>query len=505
MKIFMKVLILISVLMLLSGEVLFSAEKRDKDAKAASDDLVAYMPETMRIMALDECVRFAVYNSFEVQLAKLDLLIAETDKMYAEAVFDTFLLGNAYYIEDKRQAVSVFAPDNEQQNYYSFGARKEFPTGTEVTATWSDTRDWNNTTFTTVNPSHTAELSVELRQPVGKNFFGYVDRNTITITELAIKNADLETKNRIENLIVKVEKAYWDLVLQKKSVKIFRDMLDRAKSLNDQNEKNFDIGLIEKGDLYASQANLVLKETDLIIAKNNYQRAEANLKLLMNTSDEALIYPADDVDDRVMDRDLAWCLNTAFENRRDYRIRKRDVDIKNITVKMKANEKWPEIDLVGTMAMNGVDRKFHAAAGRTTAVDNVYYYAGVEVTVPVENRQARSEYKKASYEKERAIVSLKDTERTIITEVGNSFRDVETYWVNMANIREAVRLQSDKLQEEEKRFNQGRSNTKRLIDFQNDLILAQLEEAQIDRRYENSVTDLKSSMNTLLGEYEDAL
>ncbi|MGB3081912.1 MAG: hypothetical protein WBB86_02825, partial [Candidatus Omnitrophota bacterium] len=92
--------------------------------------------EGARILSLEECIIYAVYNSFEAKMAKLDLLIAETELMPAVAVFDTILFGNAGYAEDKRQQVSVFAPDDNQTNTYSVGVTKELPTGTELTATW---------------------------------------------------------------------------------------------------------------------------------------------------------------------------------------------------------------------------------------------------------------------------------------------------------------------------------------------------------------------------------
>ncbi len=454
-------------------------------------------------VSLEDCVRFSVYNSFEVKMAKLDLLIAETDRMYAEAVFDTVIFGDIYYTEDKRQQLSVFSPDDGQTNFYSGGISKKIPTGTELKATFSDTRSWNNSSFYTRNPAHTSELALEVIQPVGKNFFGCIDRGNISVTKLAIRNADLDAKNRIEALIARVQKDYWELVYAKRSLDFHADILEKAKNLHGSNTRNYDIGLIEKADFLASEANLILRETDLLIAENAYRTAEENLKLLMNMEDTYRIIPADDFSDGAVEYDLADCLNEAFNKRRDYRIRKRDVDIKNITLKMKDNQRWPEIDLKATMAMNGVDTKFNNAADKTTVAENTYYYAGIEISLPVENNLARSEFKKAGYEKEKALVALKETERTVITEVGNSFRDVMTYKVSVANVSKAATLQAEKLKEEEKRYTRGRSNTKRLIDYQQDLLNAELEEDQTQLNLEKARIDLDRSMNVILAKYSD--
>ncbi|MEA3489293.1 MAG: TolC family protein [Candidatus Omnitrophota bacterium] len=474
-----------------------SAAERDGEDMPGFEDIKA--------LSLDECVRYSIYNSFEVKLARLDLLIAETDKMYAESVFDAFLFGSATYAEDKRQPISIFGGDDKQENFYSAGITKELLTGTELTAEWSDTRDWVNTPFVTRNPSHSAELTLEARQPVGKNFFGYIDRTNLSVTKLAIKNADLEMKDRIEDYIAKTEKAYWKLVFVKRTVDLRKNIADQARKLCETNKKNYNIGLIEKGPYYAAEANVIIRETDLGIAENNFRRAEENLKLIMNMPDPYRILPTDSFHREDIEYNLVECLNEAFEKRRDYKIRKRDVKIKNLTLKMRDNAKWPEIDLVATMAMNGVEGTFKKAFGKTTVADNTYYYAGVEVTIPVENREARSEYKKAAYEKEKAILAMKETERTIITEVGNSFRDLMTYNTSVSNMSEAVRLQSEKLEEEVKRFKYGRSWTKVLIDYQQDLLNAEMKEAIEFLARENACVELEKDMNVLFDKYEETL
>ena len=460
------------------------------------------VPDGFMELSLEDCVKFSIHNSFKVKLAKLDLLVAETDRLYAEAVFDTIAFGDVGYSEDKRQQISVFAPDNSQTNIYSFGISKELPSGTEITAEWGDTRDWVDSPFVTRNPAHSAELTLEARQPVGRNTFGYIDRKTVSVTKLAIRNAALQEQDEIEEQIARTEKAYWNLVFAKRSLDIRRNILEKAENLNETNVKSYDMGIIEKGDLYASQANVLIRVTELHLAENAYKRAEEDLKLIMNMPEVPRIYPGDVFRVRRMNYDLANCLKVAFDRRRDYKIRKRDVDIKKITLKMKDNQKWPEVDLVASMAMNGVESKFSKAAGKTTVADNTYYYAGVEVSWPIENSMARSEYQKAGFEKEKSVVALKETERTIITEVGNSYRDVITYDANVDNIAEAVELQSEKLQEEEKRFKYGRSKTKTLIDYQHDLLNTEMGQARVLLDREKARVELERDMNVILQKYE---
>ena len=463
------------------------------------------MPAEIRSMSLQECVVYAVINSFEVKLAKLDLLIAETDLRYVQAVFDTFIYGGASYTEDKSDQLSVFAPTKSQTNEYYAGISKKLPTGTEVNLSIGDTRSWSNSSFVSKNPSHTAQWTAELTQPLGKNAFGFIDRKTVTITRLAIENADLETQDRIEELIAKTEEAYWDLVFAKRDQEIYYGMLDRAKKLYEDDIRRFDMGLIERVDLLNSEANLEKTKAEVLIVENRYDRAKENLKLIMNIEDTLRIVPEDFLALHTLKEDLPACLKEAFEKRRDYDIARRDVDIKGIDLKIKRNNEWPEIDLTMSMAMNGIEGKFNHAVGTTSAGTHPTYYAGVEVNFPLENSEAGSEYTKAKHEKERSIVKLKEVERTIITEVVNAYDAVIAYEVSSAYMTKAAQLQEEKLDEEDKRFKYGRSSTKRIIDYQRDLLRAQLEEAQFLHNHNKAKVALQRRMNTLLEKYEALL
>jgi len=461
--------------------------------------------EDIEVLSLEDCVVFALNNSFDVQVAKLDLRVAETDILYSQAVFDTIVFGSAGYDENKFQQASVFSPDDSQTNVYSAGISKKLITGTEIEAGYSDTRSWSNSSFVSKNPAHESVYRIEATQPVGKNFFGYVDRGNLTLTRLAVKNADLGTKDSIESSIADVETAYWSLVYARAVSDISEEMLKKARVLHESNQRNFDIGLVEKAELLASQANLIMRKTGVLLARNDYRSAEEELKLVMNLREEVLFVPGDRLEVQAPEAGLAANLEEAFEKRRDYAVGKRDVEIRKLDLKIKNNEKWPEIDLKASFAANGLDPKLEQAFRTMSSGENSEMYAGVEFSWPIENSAARSQAKRAAFEKEKAIVLLKKTERSIITEVGNAVRDVETYYTRAGNTAETACLQAEKLAEEEKRFRHGRSSTKNLIDYQQDLLNAEMDRARALLDLALARIALERTKNSMLEKYEEML
>jgi outer membrane protein TolC len=495
MKKMKQITILLLLIFTLNGFDIYPAYAEDNQA----------LPEEEISLSLDQCIQFAITNSYEMKLARLDFLIAQTDQLDAESIYDAILQADISYEKDKRQGPSALLPSLKRTNTYSTKATKTLPSGTELTFSLSDTRLWSDSSFVTLSPSHTAEAAVQARQPIGKNAFGFIDRRNIAKTILTILNADLDTKERIEALLAKVDKAYWQWAEAKKSLAIYGDLLERANDLHLANARNYDIGLIERGDLLASQANVLIREKDLLTARNRYRRAEEQIKLLINLDVKEQIHPEDDLEYRTIDFSLENCLIQAFQTRRDYLKAKRDIDIKDIVLETKANARWPEIDLVASFAANGVDREFGRAMNNITTDDNADYFAGIEISIPFGNRKARAEFNKARHNKEKAILSLKSIERSIVTEVGDAFRDYSTYNINLDKLQEAMRLELEKLKEEEKRFQAARSSTKRLIDYQQDYLYAQLALADGLLDLEKARVDLEKALNIVLRKHTGML
>ncbi|MFC1590559.1 TolC family protein [Candidatus Omnitrophota bacterium] len=456
-----------------------------------------------KAVSLEECIRMAAKNSFEVRLARLDLLIAGTDRGVAESVFDTSLFSNISYADQQSRDNSAFG-GHSLTNIYEGGASKTFHSGTELTSTVSDTRSWSNAGFTAQNPAHEVEVSLDGRQPVGKNYFGVNDRRDISVTKLAIKNSGLDMKDRIEALFASVEESYRKWAFAKENLRIYNAILKEAKDLYGINKNNFDLGRIEKGDLLASQANVITRRKNVRQAENDYRGAEEHVKLIINSAESDRLYPSDELKHEDIDVALESSLRTAFEKRRDYHKAKREVKMKNITLKTKSNERFPEIDLVGTYSANGIDRVFRKATKKFSGND-AYFFGGVEVTIPLENSSADAEYDKAAHDKEKAILSLKSVERQILTDVGDAVRDYFTHAATFKNLKEVADLQSEKLMEEEKRFNSGRSDTKRLIDYQQDSLNADLQLANGVLDLELARISLEKTLNTMLDKYEGLL
>ncbi len=449
-------------------------------------------------LSLSDCLDIGLVNNLDIKIAKIESKIKRFDIPIAKSIFDTILEGEIGYARDERAASSTLAGTERFTTNYELSATKKIPAGTEITVDYSNTRDWTDSPYVTNNPLHTSELSFTLEQPVLKNLFGYIDRRDVKLSKIEADQAGLKALSRIEDSVADIEKSYWNLVFTYQNVALREGLLKEAQKLYGIFKEHLKVGFVETGELYETEANVRIRKTELAIAENNLKDASNRLKLLLNEEDDFLILPRNKLAHLEKRADLAESLNDAFIANRDYQVEKKTLTSKKIKLKMKKNSLWPEVDLVGTFALNGIDRKPGKAAGRVTTDKHPYYYAGVEFSIPFENREARGEYRKAKLEKEKAILELLQVEKNVINDVDEKVRRVNLNLENAKRWAKIKEIQGLKFEEEEKKLKYGRSNSKTLIDYQNDLTLATINEYDALLQYYSSLIDLENAKDMLL-------
>jgi len=451
--------------------------------------------------SLDEITQVALRNNFDIQLTKYDAWIARTDKDVARSIYDTVFEAEVKYRDDQSKKTSTIFGNKTVDNDYNVGFSKKMPTGTTVSIDLENNRNSTDSAFTTAPLTHDSTLGVTVEQDLGKNILGIQDRGDVKITLADIENAEYTSLEKIEESIAEVQKAYWDLVLQIEKVDIEEAMVAEAKKFYDLHQEKLKDGLVEIPEAIASEANYKTRKNTLLLARNQ-AKAKANaLRLLANIKDNIDIEPTEDfglLDDK---ENLLKSLKAAFENRQDYKRAQNTIKSKDIQLIMEQNNMWPEINLTATLAKNGLGDHFKHAVTQITEEDNPNFFAGLTITFPLENREAKGKLKAAELEKAKALLELKWLERQIAVDVADQVRDCNIFKELALNDQEISQLQTRKLEEEIKRFRYGRSNTDMLIRFQEDLVLARSVVAESIRRYHEARVDLRKTEGTLLRKY----
>lgn len=450
-------------------------------------------------LSLNEVLQLALLNNFDVQLAFYDRLIKETDIDKSKSIYDTVLTLTGEYDYNRKEQPTTILGTSSHTGTVGAKLEKRLITGTELTLDFQSERKSTDSPFSTLNPSYESILEMRFVQPILRNFFGMQDLGEVKITKIDVNNFNLEVLDRIEKNLADVEKAYWDLVVASKLVEIREKMYKRAEEFYDINKKKKELGTSELTDLLAAEANMELRRSELDIEEDNLKTAINKLKLLINhPNNEKDILPLDTLGVRDKEVLLNNNLKLAFENRRDYKRAKEDIKAKKIKFNMKRNARWPQLDLEGSLKLNGVERMWKDAAADAFTHENPEYNAKATFSFPFEDRESRSEYNKAKNEKLKALLSFKKIEKLILTEIDDSVRKINVYRDKTEKAMRIEELQRKKLEEEERQFRYGRSDSDRIIRFQEDLLNAKIETLRSLKEYKDSAIDLYLTQNTFL-------
>jgi outer membrane protein len=453
-------------------------------------------------LSLDEVTDIALENNLDIQMVKYDAFISETSLDTARSIFDIILDADIQYQNDQGKKEVASYGTKTLDNDYNIGVSKKFSTGTTVEMDMDNNRKWTNASSAVSVLNYDSSLKLSLTQELGKNFFGIKDRKNIDVTKINIENSGYTSLEKIEAVVGAVKKVYWDLVLQLENVEIQKNMVEQAKQLYEFHQEKFKNGLVERTDVIASEANYKNRINNLALEENTVKTKENLLKLLLNITDDNInIKPTDKYHLNVVDQDFTASLQVAFDNRRDYLKAKNEIRSKDIVIVIEKNNNLPTINLYASLIRNGLGDHFKRSVANITSENNTNYSVGLTFSLPLENRKARAKLKKAEYEKAKALVEMKLIERKITIEIIDQIRDCNIYKEFALNSIVIAELQAEKLQEEEKCFNLGRSNTDTLIRYQEDVIEAKQASVFAQYRFYSALVDLELKKGILLWDY----
>jgi outer membrane protein TolC len=404
-------------------------------------------------LALDDVLKIAIANNFDIQLAKYDKAIKDTDVGDALSIYDTIVKLEANYTHEELDKTSTLVGQISEDYETNLNLSKKLISGTDVDIDYNFSRTRTDSAFTQINPAEESYIKVSLTQPLLKNILGMNDWGDVRITKIEVANFASETLDEIAEDLADTELEYVGLILVGEMVSIRENAWDEAKAFNEIVATKEEVGSAELTDLYAAKANLKVRKAELLLGRSNRKTTENNLKLLMNIKDDnpgVGISPVDTID--IPDKDilLVPALKVAFDNRRDYKRAMNNIKAKDINVSMKKNERWPQLDLEGSFKMNGVKRSLLGSFQEITNETNTEYYAGVVFSFPLEAREEKSAHDKAKLEKAKALVELKKIERTILLDIESMVKKVNTHRERVEELREAAEFERFKLEEETK-------------------------------------------------------
>ncbi len=465
----------------------------------------AEVTNVFKSLTLNECIVRALENNLEIKFDRINPTIQSWGVVGAQSVYDPTFTGSVSYNDattplDPEQATALGLLSLDQQLFNSsVGLTGKLPTGATYDFFGSDSRSSGQLTSNFV---FTGTAGVSLTQPILKNFGLGINSANIRI---ARKNQSIAQQNFIQlvmNKLADVSTAYNELVFSIEDHKAKVETLDEAKELLDQTRKRVQVGVQSPLDVVQAESGVAQNEQAVITSAQLIKDNENALKRLISQQVTEFrgvsLVPTDFPIAQMMDLDVAQSVRTALEMRPDYMSAKEALERQNISVQFNRNQLWPEIDLQGSYAANGRGLTFSEFSDNVWSGDNPAWSAGVVVTIPLGNRQARSNYHIAKLDAEQALLTLKALEQDIIVQVENAVGHIGSSAQSVEAARAATRLAEASLDAEKKKLLAGTSTTFLVLQAQAQLGSARSAEVRARASYAESLVALDLAEGTIL-------
>lgn len=428
-------------------------------------------------LTLDRALELALKHNLDLEVERLSPKMSEEAVARAKAAFDP--TAKLSYGDSDRRAATTSSLSGAstlvtRTGTWTAGLTEKLPTGTSLDLSLSYARERSNSSFSTLNPSHSSTAKITVKQPLLKGFGLEANRAAQARAVQDRTAAEHALKAKITATVSSVEAAYWDLVAGLDDVAVKRAALEAARSLEATNQAKVDAGTLPRTDLLEASSAAASREADLIDAERRMEDFRDKLRQLVDP------HPVDDpsraagawtpftpVDPPVIPDgapDPAASVTRALEARPELAQARAAIQ-SALTGRLIARDAArPDLSVSGSWSQEGV------AGDRNDSFSNVSdgrartWEAGVSVEMPLGNRAAESDLRKAQLQVDQETARLRALEQAIVVEVRAAVRAVESGRRRLEANERAVAFSAEKLKDELLRFDQGLSTTHAVLE-----------------------------------------
>jgi outer membrane protein TolC len=494
-------------------EVPIAAKHRTPEALPAGDQLE---------LSLQRTIELALKNALDLEVSALSYERSLSGITSAFGAFDPLLWADGSFSRSESPVFSRFDASKAEQQKLNLGLSGATDWGLAYQVGVTNTRrDSEVVGFTLINPSLSSNLTFGVTQPLLRNFGKDVNRRLIVQARMGRDLAAWDFSQSVQNAVVTVENAYWDLVNALGNLKAKKEALDRAKDFNRITKIKIDVGALAPIDIVQTEVSIALREQEIIVAEGLIGDAHDRLKRILNVTNSAewnrRIVPTDAPSAVPISVDIDKAIDQALSLRPEVKQQVLDIESKKLTLVYNRNQLKPRLDFTGSYGLGGVGATAAltecsipgvsaaecTAAGGTVTTTNIDYVdalyqirdrdypswsVGLVFSVPLGNRIAKGNAALAATDLELARTSLALLRQNVAVEVRSAARSLDTSYKTVVAARKSRELAERNLEAEQKKFENGMTTSFQVAQIQNDLTLAQSSEILALSSYLKAVT-----------------
>jgi len=371
--------------------------------------------------------------------------------------------------------------------------------GTSYSLKFSDSKQTNDSSFTTLNPQYPTSLSLTFTQPLWRDLRIDTGRHSLLV---ARKNHSLSVERLRQKAIERVTQAiqyYWELVYAWQNLDVQNEAVHLAMEQYSSNRRQAEQGLLAPIEVVAAETQVATYRQIQATARQTLTIAENNLKQMMtsdtdnNLWNKALV-PETDLTLEFSAPSLQAALEQAMSCRPELTESIINLAINKIDTRYYKDQTKPQVDMVATVTASGLAGTPQTAVqfgnfpvgnvpetligSNGQALSNMWARdfptakAGIQISLPFSNRTAKENATISLLEGKRLQLAKKEMEMYVEADVRNALEQLNSSRTRYDAARIAASAASEQYESEQRQFHEGTSTMFLVLQRQTSLIAA---------------------------------
>lgn len=490
---------------------------------------VQEIPAAPDLVIEEGAIRLQLEDAIAIALARnLDIAVERYDREQAlygieanQGIYDLLTTVDVSTSENDSPTVSQLEGVpvlSEESRDADLTLSQLTPWGGEATFTLGASRAASNSADRQINPSYFGFGNLSFTQPLLRDFGRLPTARGIylarTDSQISVENFE----SIVAQIVQQVETAYWNVVESRELFVVAEESLALAQDLDRRNRIQVEVGTLAPIELVQSEATIAERQEQIITAEARLRDADDELLRLLNLSRamaEGLeVMPLTPPETAPVEIDVEEAIEIALDERPEVRSQRLLLDRLAIDAEYFDNQTLPTLDVragYGAQGLGGTGEIPISATevvqlntGLGDAFDTVLdrdftgWNIGLFFSYPLQNRAARAQAAIADLALEQGNTQLSQVELSVITEVRSAARQVRTAEQQIQSAEATSRLQQRNLEAEQKRYENGMSDSFRIAQIQNELVSARSREVTAVTNYRLALADYFRAIGRLL-------
>ena len=393
------------------------------------------------LLTLQQAIASTVQNNLGVQQARLEEAMTQTDIIQAEAVFDTVLFAKGGYERSNIPQPTLdlsgggggsflLNPRADQKNAnLESGFEQRFATGGNLAVStrmqrqeFTDPNDQISP-----NPSYLNSVNLTLSQPLLRNFGTDVNLASLRLARNQDRRALQLLRRSLLESVARTEALYWQVFVARARLVSAEWLLKVGEDVRTllERRRQYDTSLAQYADAVSKvedrRASVIRSQRDLQRAVNELKRAMNDPRLPVGGSETIVV--VDTPVDQPLRCSVADSMATALAQNPTVSAALLSIDDGAIGVDVADNGRLPQLDLLTTGALYGLNSNFGDAWNDLGDNDWIEYSVAATFRQPIGNRAAEAEYRRARLARSRAVIVYKTAVQGAVLDVRNALQE----------------------------------------------------------------------------------